>query len=384
LKHAISRVAGTIVLATSLLGSSQLVADEASRDAWLQSARLGPYAPAAENWDEIAKAAANEPPLLVYMSTSRIDAILELFREKYPDVKVEGLYNRQQELLERVAREYESGLSEIGVVEFAGAQTADLLPEGSYVTYVPGDVAALYPESYKEPFQYASFYYGWGYNPKVSPGGSPIKSLWDLTTEEFRGKVIIEDILRSSDSQQQLANIVARADELAADYQASYGKPLELTEADAGFEWLRRLLENEPTIVGAWREVADILHANPEPMVGGLNFARMSEVAAGNYDLGFSFDVTPVDGVEISRWVGINTYTQSPNAAKLFVRELIDGPVSAPILENGFSSPKEGWSTEVEWMAPITNITSWPIDVDYMNNRSFEVIDFWMLHAPQG
>lgn len=360
------------------------VADEEARDAWLKEAQLGPYLPESEDWDAVAALAAEEPPLLVFMSTSRVERILELFSEKYPEVEVEGLYSRQPELIERVTREFQAGLSDVGIIEFADASTVSLLPEGSLVTYIPQEVAHLYPEDYKEPFQYASYYYGWGYNPLVSPDGVPFESIWDLTTEEFRGKLILEDPVRSLDTHKYLTNIVARPDEVAADYEATFGEPLEISEADAGFEWLRRLLENEPTVVSAWREAADILHENPEKMmVSGLNFARMSNVQDGTYNMAFATSITPVETIEITRWAAINAFSKSPNAAKLFIRELIDGPVAAPILEHGFSSPKQGWDTSVDWMQPMLSMTSWPIDVDYMIQRGHEVVDFWLLYGPE-
>ena len=383
-KFILSLVASSAIVFGFIIPTTAVNADEGALDAWLKEAQLGPYLPESEDWDAVRALAAEEPPLLVFMSTSRVEKISKSFSEKYPDVKVEPLYSRQPELIERVTREFQAGLSDVGIIEFADASTVPLLPEGSLVTFIPQEVAHLYPEDKKEPFQYASYYYGWGYNPLASPDGVPFKSIWDLTTEEFHGKLILEDPVKSLDTHKYLTNIVARPDEVAADYEATFGEPLEISEADAGFEWLRRLLENEPTVVSAWREAADILHQNPEKIiVSGLNFARMSKVVDGTYNMAFATSITPVETVEITRWVAINAFSKSPNAAKLYIRELIDNPIGAPIFDHGFSSPKQGWGTSVEWMQPMLTMTSWPIDVDYMIQRGYEVIDFWLLYGPQ-
>lgn len=48
-----------------------------------------------------------------------------------------------------------------------------------------------------------------------------------------------------------------RADELTAEYEALYGEPLELTEVNAGLEWTKRFLQNDPSIMASDTRVAE-------------------------------------------------------------------------------------------------------------------------------
>lgn len=352
-------------------------------DAWLKQAGLGPYAPEKEDWDAVYEAAKKEPPLLVYMSTSRVNLFVDSFKKQFPGVQVEELFIEQTDLIPRMHREWDAGLWNVGVLNLSGLPAIHEMPKDSFVSYVPPEYRDLYPEEYQDPvFVTAVSLRGFVYNPDLSPDGPPFKSIWDLTTEEFRGKVIFTDPLRNADAATTLTTIVQHADELAADYEARFGKPLELRERDAGFEWLRRFLENEPKLVDNWRDSAEAVTNAREIMIADTNFIRMADVFAGTYNFRFATGTTPVDAVSLPRWYAIGTFSKSPNAAKLFTYAMMADESGGPFFDKGFLHTRFGWEPTQEWMQGIEEITYWDTDVDYYWANSQDILDFWMLYAP--
>ena len=188
------------------------------------------------------------------MSTSRVNLFVDSFKKQFPGVQVEELFIEQTDLIPRMHREWDAGLWNVGVLNLSGLPAIHEMPKDSFVSYVPPEYRDLYPEEYQDPvFVTAVSLRGFVYNPDLSPDGPPFKSIWDLTTEEFRGKVI------STSSQCRCCydpyNYNQHADELAADYEARFSKPW-VRERDAGSNGCR-FLENELKLVDNWRDSAE-------------------------------------------------------------------------------------------------------------------------------
>ena len=86
----------------------------------------------------------------------------------------------------------------------------------------------------------------------------PIKNLWELTTEKYRGKVVIKNPLASLSNLMGVATIVQHADEMEKAYKKFSGEKLVLSEGvpDAGYEWLYRLIHNDLVILKSGGKVA--------------------------------------------------------------------------------------------------------------------------------
>jgi len=352
-------------------------------DTWLKEAALGQYAPEEEDWDAVYEAAKGEPPLQIYMSTSRVKLFADSFKKQFPGVKVEDLYIRQADMIPRLNREWQAGVWNVGVLNLSDPSSPYQIPKGSYVSYVPPEYRNLYLEKYRKPvFSNAQSLRGFMYNPELSPDGPPFKSIWDLTTEKFRGKVILSDALRASGIVQQFVTIMQHTDELTADYEARFGEPLKLRERDAGFEWLRRLLENKPHIVVSWKDAAEALTKSKEVMVAEMNFIRMANVGDGTYNMKFAMGITPVDAVAVSRWFAIGAFNKSPNASKLFIYAMMSEEAGRPFFDRGFLNTQYGWKPTKEWMKPITKIKYWDMDPDFYLNNKDKILDLWTEYAP--
>jgi iron(III) transport system substrate-binding protein len=350
-------------------------------DAWLQEAQLGPYAPAEEDWDAIYEAAKAEPPLQVYMTTSRVNQPIAPFQELYPGVEVEGLHIPASDMLERVRRERQAGIHELGILHTDDPERYLQEFGDELISYVPPELMELIPEPYREPLLIYRFLpTGWTYKESSFPDAPPMESLWDVTTEPFRGKVLIADPLRTGSVITYLVSVVGHADELEAEYQRHFGQPIELREKDAGWEWLRRLLENEPVILPGTRDVAEAITNSDGLMVGLNNFSRAREVLDGRYDFTFVMGLQPADMVNLPHPLSIMAFTPSPNAAKLFTRYLLTLEGGAPWFAEGNPSPRTDWRPTEAWIEPILLHTKWDVDYDFLLENTDDLIDFWLVH----
>ena len=86
----------------------------------------------------------------------------------------------------------------------------------------------------------------------------PIKNLWELTTEKYKGKVVIKNPTESLSNLMGIATIVQHADEMEKAYKKLTGEKLVLSEGvpDAGYEWLYRLIHNDIVILKSGGKVA--------------------------------------------------------------------------------------------------------------------------------
>ena len=57
------------------------------------------------------------------------------------------------------------------------------------------------------------------------------------------------DVAITGEHQNAFTEWVRRSDELEAAYERRFGEPLVMTEANAGLEWIKRFLENDPIIM---------------------------------------------------------------------------------------------------------------------------------------
>lgn len=350
-------------------------------DEWLQAAQMGAYAPEQEDWEAVHAAALNEPPLQVYMTSSRVNQPIETFSELYPDLVVEGANIPAAEMLERVRRERAAGNYNIGLLHADSPEAYLSMFGDQLVSYVPPEFADVIPENARDPLLvYRYLPTGVTYNPSVYPDEAPVTNIWDLTTEEFRGKVLIADPLQTGSVLTYLTTLVGMEDEMAAAYEARFGAPIQLQEDTAGWEFIRRLLDNDPVIVGGTRDVAESITNSSELLVGFNNFSRMREVPTGRYNFTFVMGLEPFDMVNLPTHLTVMAGNESPNAAKLFVRHLLSDKGGAPWFEDGNPPSRTDWSPSEEWAQPIVEHTKVDVDYQYLLETTDDFIDFWTIN----
>ena len=331
-------------------------------DAWLKTAQLGPYQPGVEDWDAIYQAALKEPSLLVYAGTSRIFNSIKDLNAVHPGLKIEAVNLESPELLERMVREWDAGLRKVGVLFSALPNTHHelLLPRRAVTRYVPRELEAVMPASETQPLlRHRHSAYVWIYNNK-NFDAPPWKNVWELTTEKFRNRVVIGDLSEGIGTITYYVAVVTHAKEMAAMYQQFFGEPIKLTTPNAGFEFIKRIFDNDVRIVTVGRDVADAVTNSTGPFAGLTGYSRYREALDGVYRFDVDRNVAPAAS---SFWyLSIGSFTPSPNTAKILV--------------NWLMSQKGG----KYWWGP--NFPSNPLVKELEKPFTFTLADFPTLWAP--
>lgn len=348
---------------------------------WMQDAQMGAYAPDQEDWDSIHAAAMEEPPLQVYMTSSRVNQAISSFNEIYPDLVVEGVDIPAAEMQERVRRERAAGNYNIGLLHADAPETYNAMFGDQLISYIPPELTDVIPASSRDPLLiYRYLPTGVTYNPSVFPDAAPVGNIWDLTTEEFQGRVLIADPLQTGSMLTYLVTLIGMDQEMNAAYEERFGAPIELREENAGWEFIRRLLENQPVIVGGTRDVAEAITNSSELLVGFNNFSRMREVPTGRYNFTFVMGLEPFDMVNLPTHLSVMAGNPSPNAAKLFVRHMLSFEGGAPWFEAGNPPSRTDWVPSEDWAQPILEHTKVEVDYAHILATVDDFIDFWTIN----
>lgn len=297
-------------------------------DDWLRIAEMGPYQPETEDWDAIMAAAQDEPGLTIYSSTSRVLDVVDQMNAEW-GIEMEALNLSTNELIERVRREWDAGLRNVGLVNNGnpGQMYEALVQRCALTNYVPRELQDRIPEDETLPLLRHRYSVGtWYY---ASPDDAvPYENIWDLTTEDFRNRVVVRDPLESGTMMEVFTAFVMNADALAEMYEDRFGEAIELTTENAGYEFWKRMLDNDMRIVAGSRDVAQTVTEADGVMVGLSTQSAYRNVIEGIYDFELDTQVAPT--VRTMRLMGIGMGTDSPNQAKLMVRHLMSQEGGSP------------------------------------------------------
>jgi iron(III) transport system substrate-binding protein len=317
----IGRTFGSLIeLGALLLAPFGLAQD---RDAWARDAQLGAYQPMEEDWDAILEAARSEPPLVLYTETSRAFPMVEAFQERY-GLEVEGINLRGTEIIERIRREFDAGIYNVGVVLVgSGALIQDqLMSRNALTAYTPSELQPLMSASAMSPLMVHRYSVGtWYFKNEADPSVPPYTNIWAFTTPEYTNRVALNSPLVSGTTMEYFVGLVSNSDLMAELYEDYFGEPIRLgVTENAGYEFLKRLLENRARIVPAFRDVSAAVSAGQGYFAGFGAHSAYAAVVRGEFDFALDTDVAPA--VLSPRYIGIGTFTESPNTAKMLVRWL--------------------------------------------------------------
>lgn len=341
---------------------------------------------AQEDWAAVEAAAKSEGQLLVYTVTSRTVTAGENF-EALTGIDVEVVRLGEQDIIERSYQEARAGVNNVDVIVMedwvAGKEL--LSSTGYFVNYVPPTALAEFDPKYHDPLVLGFINGIFGYNTEVY-AEDPFESVWDLTRPEFRGRVMIRDVAITGEHQNAFTEWIRRSDELAADYEARYGEPLVMTEANAGLEFIKRFLQNDPIIMTSDTRIAEAVgtRGQADPPFGMFYvYSKHRDIESLDLALVDSRNITPTLGYYYPIVMQMSANAPHPNAAKLFIEYLttIDG--FAPWADspgvytpNPAQVPFEGDMPWTWWEERL-----WGYDIDFALQHRGEVLDTWMRYA---
>ncbi len=342
------------------------------------------------NEKELYKAAQQEGEVNVYSYSSRVFKFGKTFEKKYPGIKVNGFDMDSPEIVTKVLAEQaaKNYVADVIFLKDPATVVHELFNRKLVYNYVPPDLEDLIPAVYKEPLlvHHASVDALIYNNDKMRK--PPFKSLWDLTTPEWKGRVIFPDPQKLSEYVEVLATIVQHADEMAAEYKRVFGQEITLSPGvkNAGYEWVLRLLNNDLIILGSTNSVAQAvgLSDQPNPPVGFTAYSRLRDIKK-NPKLKFNvmLDVTPVVGVATEVVIDVVNEAKHPNAAKLMIHWMMGDDKGG----NGYKPyyVLGDFPVRTDVPAPkgakkLSELKLWNADPTYVWQSGQEVLDFWLAH----
>lgn len=292
---------------------------------WMKTAELGEFQPEIEDWDSIIEKAKSESTLKVYSTTGKIDDIATSFNEKY-GIKIDFVEVEDEEIHDKLLSEQNSGDYSVDLVLSSNPARLknEFVNKMKLFKYIPRDIEAnLNKYAANQPLSY----YRFGakaimYNSEKY-SSSPIKTLWDLTDEKWKGNIYMKYPNSSPDEMAFMVAITKHSDELSNIYKEQYGEELVLDGTDnAGYEFLKRFFNNDIVFLTSSSKIAKAIGADMQenPPVGILGTTRLGKIKRDKLKVAVAENVKPVSGFHDKEAVLISRYAENINTAKLLVK----------------------------------------------------------------
>lgn len=329
------------VLAASLLTLAACSDDEETDDNGAGNGDTNTAANASQvdedfDLDALIEAAEAEGPITIYDNTSKVETMAENFTAKY-GIEATGVKVDASEAFEMVTREAESGNVQGDVIALPdmAALQAQLLPDEIVYSWIPGDLVDNIDESQRDPLVLIHDPSLWAYNSEVYDT-CPVTNMWELTEEEWTGKVALEDPVGSNKqldwfSQMEQFN---EAD-LRAAYEDHFGEDLDADSAVE--EWVARMAANDPILTNSHEDVSAAVGApgQEDPPMGLMSSAKFRNIEEQGYVHDVCADMAPWAGYAAPKAMVIASESQNQNAAKLFVHFALTEEGIEPQINDG-------------------------------------------------
>jgi iron(III) transport system substrate-binding protein len=337
--------------------------------------------------DALVAAAKAEPPITVYAVTGKIVETAEAFSAKY-GVQATGKKVNEATQADLLLRENEAGnvVGDVSLAADVGSVMGQLLPSGVLESWTPPDVAETIAERFRDPLVAVFDPQVFSYNTETYET-CPITNIWQLTEPQWRGKVAMLDLFDKPLYADWFNQIETHHDaEVAAAYESLYGKALETDEASATAAWVRAYAENAPLLSDSTTVAEAIgVAGQEEPFVGMTSTAKFRGNESDGLKLGICAGVEPFSGFLYPSFALIASQSDSPNAARLFVRylmteegianQMVDGKVST---NTALSLPEDEASGLAAHLDEMMTFDSASAANDFERRQDWQ--DFWRVN----
>lgn len=329
---------------------------------WLEAARLD----AQETSETLYQAALLEDTLVVYSTSTRMLDVAKSFQKEYPGLLVRVEDIREGELYGMLQSNYDEGRFECDIVCSAdgrGIMANEYVPKGMVARYVPYDIAPhLLPGSDEALLQLAGEAILLCYNDAVY-AHQPIGNWWELTEEQWRGKVCAPSPLRSVTTGMMLSAFLTNDLEMENAYLDRYGITLETGGVDAGRFFVQQMMENGFVFVNSSDEVAEFISGSTMGSEGlGIMVSSKFRLRDIGYALSPMEGLAPFDGIAAPINIMIAGGAPNINSAKLFIRWILG------------EADGQG-----EGYLPYLQVGAWPMRDDVLPTEGFSRVGIRLL-----
>ncbi|MEU6726106.1 ABC transporter substrate-binding protein [Nonomuraea wenchangensis] len=348
----------------------------------------GPSLDANFDLQALVAAAKKEGSLLVYDSSGDIEEVAKAFTAKY-GIAMEGVKSDTPQTAEKMLREHaaDNVTIDAAMYEDGGVLVGQLAPQGVTQTWIPSDLKDQIPAENQNPLLALSKATVFAYNTKLSPGGCPVKNIWDLTEPEWAGKLVMQDPLGKPTVLSFFTQLDAHGNQaLEQAFQAKYGKPLKTEEKSAAYEWVKRLAGNRPVLTGSDEDISGAVGAPnaTDKKIGFMSISKFRNNEDKGYHQSTCEGMAPFAGFSYPKYVAIASKSKHPNAAKLYVHFIMtEEGVKHEIGEGGISGnstvkPLVTPAGLSDWQGQLFHTDPKGLLGDLQNRQN--ISDFWRVN----
>lgn len=338
--------------------------------------------------EELVARATEEGQVTVYSFTSRIARVEEEFEKAYPEIDLIGHDISATEQITRLAAEAEAGApsADVAYISDAPVVLTELLETGVLTNYVPERVAEVVPEQFRQPLLANRLSTKiLMYNEEAHPGGTPVVNLWQLTEQEWNGRVVSVDPSVRGDYLDLMTEIVLQSEAMAETYEEHFGSPVALDEGvqNAGEQFLKDLYANGLVLVDDTDNVNAAVGATGQdaPPVGFTSYSDRRDNDEEGWALQASLGTAPAVGITFPAYLGLVTGGKNPAAARLVIDFLMGddsetgGAAYEPFFVAGDYPVRTDMATPPD-AAPLEDLGAWNIDPVATAEIRRDVADF--------
>lgn len=285
----------------------------------------------------MVEAAKKEAPITVYAVTGKIVDTADAFTKAY-GVKATGKKVNEATQVELMIREHQAGniVGDVSVATDVASAMGQLIPQGIAMSWTPPDLKADIRENSRDPLVVVSDPHVWTYNTEKYQK-CPVTNVWQLTEPQWKGKLAMLDLFDKPLYADWFNQLEQHHDaEMAAAYEAYFGKKLDTAKESATAAWVKAFAANGPLLADS-TTVSNAAGApgQADPFFVITSTAKYRENITSGLKLGLCTDVKPFSGFLYPGFGLIATGTKSPNAAKLFIHYLMTKEGIAPQTKDG-------------------------------------------------
>jgi iron(III) transport system substrate-binding protein len=332
---------------------------------------------------DLIDAAKKEGNVVVYSITSRIANAAKSFEKKY-GITVSAYNLKDFELIEKVSQEGKNNIygADFIIAQDSGRVFGEIIKPGYAYSYVPENMKDLIPKQYRNPLYFSFITKAFIYNSEtyVFP---PVNNVWELTEKKWEKKFWFKDPLKEGVNANFLTMVTSPefSNQLAAAYERHFGKKITLTTPNAGYEWIKGIINNQLVMFTSDTKMANSLGEKGKNIdaVALGTYSKLRAREDKNLALMPIMGMEPFAGFYYPSFLLIRNNAKNPNAAKLFVEYLLT--------EEGF----EPWSGSMGTYSSNPNIKPYPGDNSldvwsrilvlespaYIFEHRVEVEEFW-------
>ncbi len=341
---------------------------------------------------EVEAAARAEGQVTVYSFTSRVFRLETAFEEAYPEIDLIPFDISSTEQIARIQAELQAGVTGADVAYLADAPvvTEALVEPGHLEAFVPPAFADRIPDRFETPLlAHRLSTKVLMYNEEAHPDGPPVDTLWALTTEPWRGRVVMVDPSQRGDYLDLLTEIVLQSEAMAAAHEAEFGEPVKRDAgiANAGEQWIVDLLANDVVFVSSTDDVNVAVGAlgQENPPLGFTSYSDRRDNEEEGWALQVANEVEPAPGIIYPAFLGILANAPNPNAAKLLITWMMGdesetgGPALAPFYVPGDYLTRTDIPPHQDAI-PLDQFRAWRIDPEATAAARRAVADLVLAH----